>query len=1297
MSNGQSALCSCGCGEGPATLAAVTNQPGLPALSYRVGTYGSFLQFMLDRIHSVEVSGTQPLATLTTRDLSDPAIALLDAWAVVADVLTFYEERIANEGYLRTAIERRSILELAREIGYELSPGVAASAYLQFTVEQIVGTQPAINIPGIKTQTAAGPGSAAFNSGIVDVPPGTQVQSVPAPGQLPQTFETSTDFQARVDWNALTPRLTRPQDLALSNGKLYLLGSSAGFSSGAIVSLPGSQVYYLNPLTSHISATGVIAAVEVQQVYLQGTQTGLKTGDRLLLVGSRKGALQTLALIVRNVILDSLNSRTIIQFADNPALPSFAPLSLPSASLKLQNIPFEKSTVTRYILNQSITEGDLQAFVKMNNWNASDLESLINTPPVPPSVDYGAYSFGAKASFYGNNAPAWKTLPNPSSSQRADAYPLDWDAANGGDGRYIFTDSQGNDYAGADAYLDRAYPQVIPNSWILLESPSVPAGAICKVTGVVEKSLADYGLSSRSTGVSFTLEGNVKGLGLSAPSVAAWSANRLDIFAIGLDGNLYHRWWDGSAWNGPQNLGGAILINSPSLVSWTANRLDVFSIGSDGNLYHHYQDAGVWHGPENLGGGQLINSPSAVSWAANRLDIFAIGSDGAFYHKAWNGSAWNVGLENLGGTNLINSPSAVAWAANRLDIFAIGGDGVLYHKWWDGNSWNAGLENLGSGKIANSPSAVAWATNRLDIFAVGSDGVLYHKYWDGKAWNSGFENLGDSTLINSPSAVAWSANRLDVFALSYAGNLHHFYWDGSAWHSQFLSGNGNLMASPSVVAWSADRLDVFETAQNGHWLHHYLNGGSWFGPEDLGNGSLVPFPVRTTTAFVQSEQLVFAGVPVADNIPAQTTSLMLNDFAPGLMPGQPVSLNGMRSDAAGVTVNEIVIVNNIVHAGGFTTLEFATGLQYSYVRSSLTINANVTLATHGATVQEVLGNGDGSQTNQTFTLKRPPLTYVSAPTPNGIANTLQVRVNGLEWQEAPTLYGLDSGDQNYIVCLADDGTPTLTFGDPGSRLKTGQQNVSATYRTGIGLIGNVAAGSLSILQSRQPGLRGVTNPLRASGAADPQNLADARTNAPLTVLTLDRIVSLEDYQSFVQAFAGIGKAQAIEVWSGERRLAHVTVATASGQPIDPSMPLYQTLTQAIKLANDPVQTFIIAGFQSLVFNLKASILIDTPTYEASAVQAAVQSAMATSFSFSKRAFAQAVSAAEVIALIQSIPGIIATNLSQLYLTSDSTGPSQTEPDPFVPSLPARWESGAIQPAQLLLLNPLGVSLTEMPS
>ena len=87
---------------------------------------------MLARLSAADVPA---LRDLTTRSGGDFTIALLDAWAAVADVLTFYQERIANEAYLRTATERRSLVELANLIGYVPRPGVAASAYLAFTLD----------------------------------------------------------------------------------------------------------------------------------------------------------------------------------------------------------------------------------------------------------------------------------------------------------------------------------------------------------------------------------------------------------------------------------------------------------------------------------------------------------------------------------------------------------------------------------------------------------------------------------------------------------------------------------------------------------------------------------------------------------------------------------------------------------------------------------------------------------------------------------------------------------------------------------------------------------------------------------------------------------------------------------------------------------------------------------------------------------------------------------------------------------------------------------------------------------
>src|SRR5207244_11594930 len=76
-----------------------------------------FLDAMLARLTSHELRGDdgtarRPLAALRTRRRDDPAIALLDAWATVGDVLTFYSERIANEGFLRTARSEEHTSEL---------------------------------------------------------------------------------------------------------------------------------------------------------------------------------------------------------------------------------------------------------------------------------------------------------------------------------------------------------------------------------------------------------------------------------------------------------------------------------------------------------------------------------------------------------------------------------------------------------------------------------------------------------------------------------------------------------------------------------------------------------------------------------------------------------------------------------------------------------------------------------------------------------------------------------------------------------------------------------------------------------------------------------------------------------------------------------------------------------------------------------------------------------------------------------------------------------------------------------
>jgi Baseplate J-like protein len=208
--------CSCGCCAGIArvTPVVVYNRAGLPAIAYRVGTHAAFLETMLARLSAVELPG---LEGLRTRDGSDPSIALLDAWATAADVLAFYQERIANEGFLRTAVERRSIVELARLVGYRLRPGVASTVYLAYTLEE------------------------GYEASI---PAGSRVQSLPGPGEQPQTFETSDDLVARAGWNALKPRTLEPQFIEMDDAAtvkgIYLQGTRTGLRPNDLITFRGS-------------------------------------------------------------------------------------------------------------------------------------------------------------------------------------------------------------------------------------------------------------------------------------------------------------------------------------------------------------------------------------------------------------------------------------------------------------------------------------------------------------------------------------------------------------------------------------------------------------------------------------------------------------------------------------------------------------------------------------------------------------------------------------------------------------------------------------------------------------------------------------------------------------------------------------------------------------------------------------------------------------------------------------------------------------------------------------------------
>src|SRR5271157_1469031 len=234
--------CTCGCCSGVAveTPQGEDNRAGLSAIAYRTGVWGTFNSSMLARLSSAEHTA---LAGLKTRDDDDFSIAILDASAMMLDVLTFYQERLANESYLRTATQLSSLTELSRLIGYRPSPGVTASTYLAFTIKAAPGAP-------------ADPTAAA-----VTIPAGTKAQSVPAQGQTPQTFETSRDILAKADWNTLPVQTGLGWKPKSGDTSVYLAGTSTQLNPGDAILIVGDE--RANPLhTSENWDVRIVSAIE---------------------------------------------------------------------------------------------------------------------------------------------------------------------------------------------------------------------------------------------------------------------------------------------------------------------------------------------------------------------------------------------------------------------------------------------------------------------------------------------------------------------------------------------------------------------------------------------------------------------------------------------------------------------------------------------------------------------------------------------------------------------------------------------------------------------------------------------------------------------------------------------------------------------------------------------------------------------------------------------------------------------------------------------------------------------------
>ena len=101
----------------------------------------------------------------------------------------------------------------------------------------------------------------------------------------------------------------------------------------------------------------------------------------------------------------------------------------------------------------------------------------------------------------------------------------------------------------------------------------------------------------------------------------------------------------------------------------------------------------------------------------------------------------------------------------------------------------------------------------------------------------------------------------------------------------------------------------------------------------------------------------------------------------------------------------------------------------------------------------------------------------------------------------------------------------------------------------------------------------------------------ARTNAPLTVLTLERAVSIHDYQDFARAFAGIAKAHALWIPSGSARGVFLTVAGEQGAAVPEASDTHRNLQAALHRYGDPLMPLTLVSYRDARFRLRLAVKV----------------------------------------------------------------------------------------------------------
>lgn len=169
------------------------------------------------------------------------------------------------------------------------------------------------------------------------------------------------------------------------------------------------------------------------------------------------------------------------------------------------------------------------------------------------------------------------------------------------------------------------------------------------------------------------------------------------------------------------------------------------------------------------------------------------------------------------------------------------------------------------------------------------------------------------------------------------------------------------------------------------------------------------------------------------------------------------------------------------------------------------------LVEHGYTVNsDILGSSNGTA-YQEFTISYAPV----------ITESLHVYVrdksNIEEWKRVGNFIDSDVTSKEYVIETTDNDFVKVMFGSGISGMipPIYDNGISASYRVGGGIVGNVALETITEMSSKPAVIVDTMNIEQVQIAVDKESVEEARIHAPLSLRTLWRAVSLEDYQNLL--------------------------------------------------------------------------------------------------------------------------------------------------------------------------------------